>query len=121
MIRSSGQRLFAAVMMVMVLAYAIMTPAAMASMWSLDHGEHQVLSGEDPPCHGTEGGTESPGDSGTTLPCCEGGQCLCFIVPPGIAASPWRQAGVPHDAVTMFIDALHPRSLRESPLRPPNA
>ncbi len=121
MLCASGQRLFAAAIAVMVFAYAVMTPAAMASMWSVDHGADRTLSGGDPPCHGTEDDTESPGDSDATLPCCEGGQCLCFIVSPGIAASPWRQASVLHDAVTMFIDALHPRSLRESPLRPPNA
>ena len=122
-LRFRTQRRIAKLLAIVVLAYSVMTPAAIANMWGMDHVNvsRSAPPVDDNPCHETATESPQPSEAETDPPCCEGGNCLCVVSPGLIAAAGSRlQAVPPHDPVLTGIEALHPRSLRESPLRPPN-
>ena len=123
-LRFRTQRRIASLLAIVVLAYSVMTPAAIANMWGMDHVHvsENAPAADDLPCHETASQSPQTREDQTDPPCCEGGDCLCVLVSPGLiaAASSRLQAVPPHDPVLTGIEALHPRSLRESPLRPPN-
>lgn len=117
------QRHLCSVLVLVLLTYAVMTPAAMASMWLVNHAS-DTTSAAPSDCHEAPAESPEPDDPRSSgLPCCKGLQCSCFISPPGLmfAGNPEATPIPSHSGATPRLETFNPRALRESPLRPPNA
>ena len=115
------QRCIAGILGVALLAYALLMPIADAQLIGMGHDETPVSTNE-APCHMASDDVSSPHDR-QSAPCCQVDRCYCVMLSatvalPGTTLS--RLIPV-HAPVQSFVKSLHPSTLVELPLRPPDA
>ncbi|HEY5807358.1 MAG TPA: hypothetical protein VIT67_05295 [Povalibacter sp.] len=119
--RSRHQRSIAGILGFALLAYALLLPIADAKLIGMGHDGMPVGTAE-APCH-MAGDDMAPPHDRQSAPCCQVDRCYCVMLSatvalPGTTLS--RLIPV-HAPVQSFVKSLHPSTLVELPLRPPDA
>ena len=118
--RLRRQRSIAGILGIALLGYALLVPMADAKLIGMNHVEAPAAT-DKAPCH-MANGNMSPTHDTEPSPCCQVDRCNCAMLSAAVALPSVRVTPeIPiHGPVRSFVSSLHPYTLVELPLRPPD-